>query len=108
MFLFNFFLLSLWGLAVHPFLPFQNPKPRNLLFVGLTTFVLLAFTLRNSFLSSQLTTDFITLFAAFSLFTNRFTSSAYLTNSLPLFSISLSNWSSNILDNIGLMGPPCG
>ena len=48
----------------------------NLLLVGLTTLVLAAFTLRNSFLSNQLLTDFITRSAAISLLVNISTSVA--------------------------------
>lgn len=47
-----------------------------MLLVGLVTLVLLALTFSRSFLSSQLVTDFMTLFAAISLFTNMLQSSA--------------------------------
>ena len=74
--LYSLAFLSLSGLHCQPFAFFQKPKPRNSLFVGLTTFVFVALTFRNSFLSSQLVTDFITLSAAISLLTNMTTSSA--------------------------------
>ena len=66
-FFFNFLFFSLVGLTFHsvPFL--RNVNPRYLLLAGLTTFVLVVFTFKNSFLSNQLLTDFITRFAAISL-----------------------------------------
>ena len=83
-------------------------NPKKLLFVGLTTFVFVALTFRNNFLSSHEVTDFITLFALISLLTKMLQSSAYLTNRSPLSSNSLSNLSKYIFDNIGESGPPCG
>ena len=101
------FLLSL-GLHFHPILPFQNVKPRKLLFVGLTILVFVALTFKNSFLSSHHVIDFITLSAAISLFTKMLPSSAYLTKRSPLSSSSLSSLSKYIFDSTGLSGPPCG
>jgi hypothetical protein len=85
--------LSFNGLHFHPFVLFQKPNPKNELFVGFVTFVFVALTFRNSFLSSQLVTDFITLSAAFSLLTNMLQSSAYLAKCSPLLSSSWSNLS---------------
>ena len=105
---YNLFLRSFAGLHFHPSLDFQNANPRRLLFIGLTTFVLVAFTFNISLRSSQLVMDFITLFAAISLLTKILQSSAYLTKQSPLSSSSLSNLSRYTLDKIGLRGPPWG
>ena len=75
-FVYSFVFLSSLGLHFHPFEPFQNVNPRKLLSFGLTTFVLVALTFRNSFLSSHDVTDFITLLAANSLLTKMSLSSA--------------------------------
>ena len=74
----SFFLALSVGLHSQPLQPFQNVNPRKLLFVGLTTLVLLALTLRRSLDSSQRLTDAITLSAAISLFSK--------TSDLPLTS----------------------
>ena len=107
-FTFNAFFFSLVGFTFHspPF--FKNVNPRYLLLVGLTTFVFVAFTFRNSFLSNQSDIDFITLFADISLLVNINTSSAYLVKRSPLCSSSLSNLSRYILERITESGPPCG
>ena len=81
-------------------------NPKNLLSGGLTTLVLVALTLRNSFLSSHEVTDFITLFALISLLTKILQSSAYLTKRSPLYSNSLSNLSKYTFERIGDSGPP--
>ena len=81
-------------------------NPRNLLSGGLTTLVLVALTLRNSFLSSHEVTDFITLFALISLLTKILQSSAYLTKRNPLLYNSLSNLSRYTFERIGDSGPP--
>ncbi len=72
----SFFLAVSVGLHSQPLVLFQNVKPRKLLFIGLTTLVLVALTFSLSFLSSQLLTDAITLFAAISLLTKMSKSSA--------------------------------
>ena len=81
-------------------------NPRNLLSGGLTTLVLVALTLRNSFLSSHEVTDFITLFALISLLTKILKSSAYLRKRSRLYSNSLSNLSKYTIEKIGESGPP--
>src|SRR5699024_10660903 len=90
---YRLFLLFFVGIHSHFDEFFQYVKPRKLLFVGRTTFVLVALTFRNSFLSSHDVTDFITRFAAISLLTKILLSSAYLTKHSPLSSSSLSNLS---------------
>ena len=50
----SFFFFSSVGFTFHSPLFFRNVNPRYLLRVGLTTFVLVAFTFRNNFLSNQL------------------------------------------------------
>ena len=65
-----YFATESWcGLALQPSLDFQNPKPKYLIFVGFVICVFVAFTFKPSFLSIQLVTVYITLFAAASLFT---------------------------------------
>src|SRR5699024_1354293 len=64
----------------HFVVPFQYVKPRKLLSEGLTTFVLVALTFRNSFLSSHDVTDFMTRLAAISLLTKMLQSSALCRN----------------------------
>ena len=105
---YSLLFLSSIGLHFHPSLDLQNVKPRKLLSLGLTTLVLVAETLRNSFLSSHELIDFITLSADISLLTKMFTSSAKRTNLKPLASSSLSSLSRQMFDNTQLTGDPCG
>src|SRR5699024_446720 len=92
-FFLSFFFFSVVGFTFHSLPFFRNVNPRYLLRVGLTTFVFVAFTFRNSFRSNHSLIDFSTRLAAISLLVNISTSSAYLVNRSPLCSSSLSSLS---------------
>ena len=66
---YSLFIRSVAGLHCQPFVPFQNVKPRNVLLVGRTTFVLVALTFNRNSLSNHPVMDFITRSAAISLLT---------------------------------------
>ena len=72
------------------------------------TFVLVRFTLRNSFPSMYGTMLFKVLSALFLLLQKIIQSSAYRTNLCPLLVSSLSSSFSIMLLRSGLNGPPCG